>query len=222
MRKLMITVCAVCVLFSAMAQNENYQSTISVNAGLSVLGTTFNLLEDANIEGVSIINNVGELESLSGQLNGQATPALELNYDYGLTKWFSIGGGLAYQKVSAELMDLSYTETASGEMVALESANLKINRTHLGVRALFHYGNSNRMDLYSGFRLGLTNWGTKVEATDPRFEENLKESNIFGFAPSIQIIPFALRGYVTEQIGISFETGIGTPHFFAFGINYRM
>jgi hypothetical protein len=72
--------------------------------------------------------------------------------------------------------------------------------------------------MYSGFRLGAAVYGLNVETTNQSIEEDLGT----GFTlPSVQIIPFALRGYITENIGISFETAILGPHALALGLNYR-
>ncbi|MEM6696926.1 MAG: hypothetical protein AAF599_00920, partial [Bacteroidota bacterium] len=65
-------------------------------------------------------------------------------------------------------------------------------------------------------------WGLNVDASDPDIEEDFQTSPFAGIVPTGQIIPFALRAYLSENLGLSFELGIGAPHAIALGVNYRM
>jgi hypothetical protein len=77
-------------------------------------------------------------------------PQINLAYDYGVNQWFSIGGAVSYNKVSLDLKDVKYNKTEN-----LGNITLGISRVTVGARALFHYGNANRIDMYSGVRLGI-------------------------------------------------------------------
>ncbi len=180
------------LLFSSTlsAQNREGESVVSLNAGFSLASALFKLSEiDANVD-------------------ASTPPALQFTYDYALTKRFSLGGGIAYQRFK-----LAYSNY--GE--AMESFNLRLSRFNLGARALIHYGNSETLDMYSGLRVGLSNWSADGGTDDPNFDPP-KANGLF-FAP--QLILFGMRGYVTENLGFGGEVSIGAPHLFALGVNYR-
>jgi hypothetical protein len=206
---------------NAFAQNDTYKHTISANAGFSLLGAIVNLSDEIEQGDLGSIDlNSDEVSDIQGQFNGNSIPAFQINYDYGLKKWISIGGGISYQRVGFDIENLSYFDESEGQQRNIGTVSADLNRLNIAARVLFHYANTERLDLYSGLRFGLTTWGTKVETTDAAFEEDF--NTIFAVNPSVQVIPFALRGYITENLGISFETGLGAPHFFAIGLNYRL
>ncbi len=212
---------ALCTVFLATAQNSDYKHTITLGTGASFLGVAVN-----NISGTDFASTLDDqlegITNLNGLYEGSASLPFGVNYDYGATNWFSIGGGIAFQRFNNEISDLSYTRAEDNESIDIATATIDINRINVAARVLFHYGNKGKIDMYSGLRLGVTNWGTKVEASNPALEEDLNATSFIGLVPSVQLIPFALRGYITENLGLSFETGIGTPHFFAIGLNYRL
>jgi hypothetical protein len=141
--------------------------------------------------------------------NGQTSsiPAIQFTYDYGLTNWFSLGGAVSYQG-----MNIDYTDSNFGDY----STSLK--RLNFGLRSLFHYANSGKVDLYSGLRLGYTNWNVSSTSKDPDYDPNSVFSG-GGFAP--QVILFGFRGYFTEHFGLNSELTVGAPHYFSIGLNYR-
>ncbi len=202
------------------AQSDAYQNTITVNAGFSLAGTLVNLLDNENLDEFDNVDQ-DEFSNLSGQFSGTSTPAIQVNYDRALANWFSLGAGVSYQKLGFDINNFSYTD-GDNQQQNIDFVSTNFNRVNVSLRALFHYGNKNRMDLYSGLRLGITSWGASIESTDDQIEDDLEASGFVGINPAIQLIPFALRGYVTENIGINFETAIGAPHFFSIGLNYRL
>ena len=219
MKKLLLTTLSCCLFLSLFAQNETYRHTLTGGVGASFFGFVVDVVDGTDFSDSEFANTSDEFTINSGLFRGKSLPAFQVNYDYGFKKWFSLGGGISYQKFDVDFQDLQYTED-TGEQNFVESAAIDVHRLNIGIRTLFHYGNSNRIDMYSGFRLGLTNWGISASSSDVGLEGDL--NSVFGLLPSFQFIPFALRGYVTENLGIQFETGIGTPHMFAFGVNYRM
>ncbi|NJO69913.1 MAG: hypothetical protein HC830_12085 [Bacteroidetes bacterium] len=60
-------------------------------------------------------------------------------------------------------MKIDYTDINYGDY------RTKINRLNVAARALFHYGNSGKIDMYSGLRLGYTNWGVSTNSKDPDY-----------------------------------------------------
>lgn len=172
------------------AQNLEGQSAIGLHAGFSLAGALFNLSEiDANVD-------------------ASTPPAAQLTYDYALTGRFSLGGGVSYQ--SFNLAYSNYGETN-------ESFDVRLSRFNLAARGLFHYGNSETMDMYSGLRVGLSNWSLDVGTDNPNFDPPKARGP--AFAP--QLILFGIRGYLTENLGIGGELAVGAPHVVSLGVNYR-
>lgn len=204
--------------FGVVAQNTDFRSNLSVNTGLTIIGAGFKALDGENFEDFADATTDSGFSDVQGAFSGKAAPAIQINYDYSVKRWFSIGGGVSYQRLGFDVTDFAYTDDETGDRTSASELNVDANRFNIAVRALFHYGNINKVDMYSGFRVGTTIYGLKVETTDQSIKDDLGTGFIL---PSVQIIPFALRGYVTENIGISFETAILGPHALALGLNYR-
>ena len=187
------TIACILALFSfgtLSAQTLEGQSTIGVQTGFSLASALFSLSEiDANVD-------------------ASTPPAVQLTYDYALTDRLSLGGGVSYQNFK-----LAYT----GYGDAKESFDVRLSRFNLGIRALFHYGNSETMDMYSGLRIGLSNWSLDVGTDDPNFDP--PKANGPAFAP--QLVLFGIRGYFTENLGIGGELAAGAPHLVSLGVYYR-
>ena len=190
------------IAFQIFAQSPNYRSTLSVNAGLSVVGSLINIADDLS----------------SGETKGYALPALQINYDRGLQKWFSLGVAASYQSMGIQYNDYEYMK--DGEMVT-EDFKTSIKRLNVAIRPLFHYANKGRLDMYSGLRVGVTNWGISTQTNDPDYNPENDISFGEGINFSAQVILYGLRGYFTEHLGGNFELALGSPHFASFGLNYR-
>ena len=222
MKNLMTLSIALMLILNLHAQNEEYQHVITANAGASIFGAIFNALDGNPLNSGDTTTDIEGIDNLNGLFEANTTPALQASYDYGVTNWFSVGGSVAFQNFNADITDLSYTRESDGQQVNAAAATIGIRRVSVGIRALFHYGNTDKIDMYSGLRLGVSNWGIKAESSSDTFSEDLQNTRFSGAFPAVQVIPFALRGYVTENIGLNFETGLGTPHYFAIGVNYRL
>lgn len=190
-----VLIIAAIMIFSlnTQAQSEEYRSTISVNAGLSLAGALFNLTDAVTDDDNFRVNTL---------------PALQVNYDHGINKWFSIGGGASYQTMVIE------TKPDEGPV-----NRARVNRTNVGIRPLFHYGNSDKLDMYSGVRLSYLNTGLKVVDGESGEFEDIDLGLLSGFRA--QLVAFGIRGYFNEHIGLNMEVAIGAPHYLSGGINYR-
>jgi opacity protein-like surface antigen len=163
-----------------------------------------------------------------------ATPTIQGAYDFALADWFSVGLAASYNNTKIDFTNITYKGKVAGD------ANATVARTSLAARALFHYGNKGRWDLYSGVRIGAGIWYAKVGAdindellTDligsfdtfvPSFlTDRLSGQNVrTGFVLfQAQIIPLGARYYITDNIGVHAELGVGAPYYATIGANYR-
>lgn len=199
MKKLSILLLSAVFSFNAFSQNEDYKSTICVNAGFSLVGA---LLDASNT-----VTSMDTEDPKSSSL-----PAIQLTYDYGLAKWFSMGAAFSYQKMSSDV----YTYDGTNTYTYTDD----IKRMNFAVRMLFHYANSGRVDLYSGLRFGMTNWSFSSDNPDSSYDVGDYWDLNNNFAP--QVILFGIRGYFTEHLGMNSEICVGAPHYFSIGLNYRL
>lgn len=194
MKKQFLALALVCASFVSMtAQNMDYRSTVSFNAGASL----FNLASGS---------------SDSETFKGSSIPTLQLSYDYAIAKWFSLGGALSYNKAKAEDSNYSYIDDNGNFKTG--SYKLGISRTTVGLRALFHYGNTGKLDMYSGLRLGVGIWNLSPDTNISDFDaEDAVDGLRNGVLPQVQVVAFGLRYYVTDNFGLGFETALGSPYF---------
>jgi len=139
------------------------------------------------------------------------SPVLSLGADYTGGKTFSVGLLAAYQQINVLVDD------TLGSFI--EEGN--INRVYFGFRGLWHYGKKDKVDLYSGFKLGIVRFNTG-EISGPNASRSVLEENNNRTRYSFGIIPIGARFIITQEIGIHVQTSIGAPTFLSAGINYRI
>jgi hypothetical protein len=191
------------VLFSyqtGLSQEKDYRSTVSIGVGQSMV----KVLSDLFLSNNNFLDSTG--------LNYTALPAFYVNYDFFVTDFFSVGAAGSYQ-----MLRLKNIET---------SDYIQINRSNFGVRALFHYSKTEKLDMYSGVRMSTTMWKLSSNSVDPTIQASLDDLNSFSFfdrrtkfAP--QIIAFGVKGYFTEMFGAHMELSLGSPYYLSGGINVR-
>jgi hypothetical protein len=213
MKKILFVLMAFVAINTTQAQNEDFRSNVGLNVGYGL----FNIL-DAALSAADDTLNLGASVS--------ALPQLSLTYDYSIRQWFSIGGSVSYGNLA--ISDDSYTVTQVDSLGNWEtitgSYSTNLSRISVGARALFHYGNSGRLDMYSGIRLGASIWGANVESSTFDIEDLPEDvsGRSTGVLPNVHFILFGIRGYVTENIGIGGEICAGgAPHIAALNVNYR-
>ncbi|MFZ4542554.1 MAG: hypothetical protein ACOYOA_00760 [Saprospiraceae bacterium] len=201
----MIFVVAVFGISSIQAQSENFKNVVSLTAGYSL----FNVL------------GKGASQDVAQGATYNASPTLQASYDYGFGNVFSLGGAVSFNEAKTQATNYEWTDAAGN--LTYGDYDVKVARTTIGLRALFHYGNKGRLDMYSGVRLGVGIWSLKYSSTNPSFDPDneIKGLRGSGALPQFQIIPFALRGYITDNIGLGFETAIGSPYMASLSLNYR-
>ncbi len=172
----------------------------------------FGLLRGSNVETTVTID--GDERNYMSRVTG--TPATSLAYDYRLTARISLGAIASYQS-------LRFHDFRDANRSLDPNAELRINRTLIGSRVLFHYGPSERFELYSGLRAGLTVWGVSARNFGNDQIEDIQglARVTAGVTPQFTIIPFGFRGHLTPQLNLGAELGWGSPHIAAVQVGYR-
>ncbi len=203
MRKVCSLIFLSFAFFPSFAQQEN-GSVVGIHGGLSWIGVFANLVDQYNV--------VSEIST-------STPPALEISYDYRIANNLSIGLGLARQAFTLRYRNYEYEDPNGNDQV--DNFRTDLTRLNVGIRGLFHYFRSERREMYSGIRLGITHWSFDTNAKDPTYKLADYVNYALGTQPSFQVILFGFRGYFTSHIGGNVETAIGAPHFVSFGLVYR-
>ena len=188
----------------AAAQNMKGQSTVTGGVGFSLAGLLFRAIDNAADDAIS-------------NFEMKSTPGMLLHYDYGLADRFSIGAAFSYQQFKLVYTNMPYTTTAGYEDTA--SWDDKVKRINFGIRPLFHFGNNEDLDMYTGVRISMTQWSFSSSHPDPLYDDG-DFYDSFNSTIRFQAL-FGLRYYFTPNIGFNTEFAIGTPYFLSLGANFR-
>lgn len=194
----LLSLAVVCMSSAVKAQNEEGQSVVTLGAGYS------------------LVNNIVKsgLETYS-DVNVKSVPTIALTYDYGLTDNFSLGVAAAYQSVSGEFTNTYFDNNLD---LQTETAKSSFSRMNIAIRPLFHYGGSDKLDLYSGLRVGMLFRNSEVESE----QENIDLfGDLSGSRVSIGIVAFGMRYFVSDNIGINMDLQVGTPYIMSAGVAAR-
>jgi len=191
---------------SANIYAQDYKSTVTAGAGFSLVGTVLKALVVASDDGTSTTSSLKDA-------GYRSIPALQVSYGFMLSERISVGVAGSHQYFNID-------NTSSDEFI-------HVKRTNFAIRGLIHYGSGDKIDMYSGVRLGATNWSTdfyiKGADDDPTVEqvndEITKRLSGTKFAP--QLIAFGIRGYFTDNIGAFAEVAVGPPAYLSAGVNFR-
>ncbi len=150
------------------------KGTIGITAGVgtSLMGSLFSALQSPDVDGSS-------------------TPVINGLIDFGVSKVFSIGGGVAYQSYSLNYLDENYKDTYTC--------------LNIGIRGLFHFGRSEKFDFYTGARVSYTIWNFESTNNDPNYAMPDVTLGSIGVQPLVGI-----SYYFIPNLGINAEAGIGT------------
>ena len=121
------------------------------------------------------------------------SPVINGMVDYGIGDKFSLGLAFSYES-------FKWTETG---LFTTSVYTVKATCMNIGVRPLFHFGNSDDLDWYFGGRVGITNW--TVSDNDPTYESTFDVPGIVGVMPLI-----GASWYPIENLGLNMEFGFGT------------
>ncbi len=170
----------------------SYNSTVCANAGFSLVGALFNAVANS---------------STTEDFSSTGLPAFQVTYDYQVAGFLSIGVA-----GSVQFMGYEYYETYANSQD--DFVKVDVTRTNIAFRPLFHYGNLDDFDLYSGLRIGYTMWDVSANTEDASTEG-------FGSGFALQAVAFGMRGYFTDNLGANIELAIGAPHYLSLGVSYR-
>jgi len=207
MKKVTILLLAIAIISLNNVKAQELRSTVTVGAGFSLIGTIMKTLV--------VIADQNSTTSESMKNSGYSSiPALQASYGFMVSERISVGAAFSHQYFNID-------DDVSKEYV-------HIKRTNLAIRGLIHYGNSDKIDMYSGVRLGATMWKTNLKFNAPDNDPTVEQFNdviadkLSGtkFAP--QVILFGLRGYFIENIGAFAEVSIGPPAYFTAGLTFRI
>jgi hypothetical protein len=197
--------CAFLHPMEAIAQKEAGKVVITGGAGVSLIGLASSFT----------INTDGDNDHF------RANPFLTGSVDVGVAKIFSLG--LSY---SNQYMIYTYHgDKATGKEAVWYSD--KFVRNHYGLRALFHFGKKEKVDMYAGARLGISVWN--ISTTNNQYSDYQPEDAKGGVPWALRVnlknthytaqAIYGFRYFFNEHIGINFEIGIGPPGLLMFGLN---
>jgi len=205
---IMIAVACLCFSSTANAQGDAGEHVFTLDAGFSVTGGLIEAVFETGIDSNGNVTN--------NPINGG--PAIVLGYDFGLSERWSIGAILTTQGWSGT--DQNTYFDANNNTVT-EEISFNLRRNNFSIVPRLHYGNGDNIDLYSGIRIGYVFWTSKIESNDPAY--SILDDYASGVGRlNVGIVPFGARFYVTDNIGINFETALGAPYMFGAGLNYKI
>jgi len=200
-RFILLTIC--CFLATTLtinAQNDEYKSVASASVGYSLTGALINLFETANP---------------AADVSVKSIPTLQVTYDYSIQKFFSVGIAAGYQRFGFDISDYEYINDLGANVN--ESFSADYSRFNLAIRPLFHYANDDKLDMYSGLRIGFLNNSVNSDSADEDFDLG----NNSGTRLSVGVTAYGFRYYFTDNIGAGIEINIGAPYISCFNVNAR-
>lgn len=181
------------------AQNKEGSTVVSLNLGYGLSASVVKV-------GLNSFSNV----NISSNLVRSVT------VDYAISDYLSIGLAGGRQLINAEF-DNSYISDKTNGTID-EVAKIDIKRTQFAIRPLVHYGGNERLDIYSGLRLGLTHLKLKYITDDPDLQDKIKFG---GIRPSFGVVLVGMRYFVTDWLGANFDVQIGAPYLVSGGVSFK-
>ena len=188
----------------ANAQKIKGQTVVTAGAGYSLAGILMDVISTG-------LNTVSDVTSTK-------TPVIIGGLDYGITDHFSLGAIYTYQGLSAKYSSFTDFDSLGNSITYFGSFNDRITRQSIGIRPLFHFGDSENLDLYTGARFSYVWWNYKSDG-----RTDLSSSDIFGGfgSPVKPQAIFGMRYNFMPALGFNAEFAIGSTYFMMVGINAR-
>lgn len=192
---------------SANIYAQDYKSTVTAGAGFSLVGTVLKALV------VASNNSSSTTTSNLSDAGYHSIPALQASYGFMLSKRISVGVAGSHQYFNID-------NTTSDEYI-------HVKRSNFAIRGLIHYGSGEKIDMYSGVRLGATMWKSDFKINGSDDDPTVKQVNdeinkrLSGIKFAPQLVAFGIRGYFTDNIGAFAELAVGPPAYLSAGVNFR-
>ncbi len=170
------------------------------------------------LSGIGILANVADRLNMAEAVEVNLTPALHMAYDYFYTNNVSLGLAVTYQSISVTYRNYTYEE--NGQTITNDYGT-QLKRFNASLRGLFWYNPGSRVKLYSGLRLGFSNWSADTTVPDPTYDPDRFINISLGanFAPQLLLLGTDIA--LTQHIYLSAELAIGAPYFASGGLTYR-
>jgi hypothetical protein len=170
-----------------------------------------------SVKGQLYVNaGVGESTIFTFLYSGQQAPLYNLSrslvyngmVDYGVANRVTVGACLAYQ-----------SGTGSPEAMYEQGYTEHFTRLNISARVLYVVYSTRNMQIYYGFRGGVSYWTDKVTPT-PSVGSSVPTTVGNNTAyPSLQV-PIGVRLF-TGPVGFHVEAALGTPYFIEGGATFR-
>ncbi|MCB9263305.1 MAG: hypothetical protein H6607_13100 [Flavobacteriales bacterium] len=199
---------------TAFSQSHKDQTTFTLNSGTSIISGLLKSLSAADSSFLDTDTLLGRT-SISN-FSSSSRPQIILGIDHGLSDRWSLGA-IFYTGSWKGNMNYSYTD--NNNVTKTGSIDYHFNRYAFALTPKIHYGKNDKVDLYSGLRVGYVLWTTNINTDHP----NLKGFNGIGLnRPLLGLTAFGARFYPIENLGVNFEFNTGAPNIIGYGINYRI
>jgi len=145
--------------------------------------------------------------------------------DYKINRRFSVGVAFSHQRLS--ISGNGFTFTDNEDAIRSEDFRARFKRTQFAVRPLIHFGNSEKVDIYSGLRIGILSRGfsgfeaENIDGLSDAFL-GLLGKGFSGTRPSLSLTLAGLRYYFTDNIGAGIELNAGAPYLINFGVSVKI
>lgn len=173
---------------------------VGIHAGISLTGLAYEALErdDDTVKYTTSVK-----------------PAFQLTYDYFYSNKITVGLFTSIQPYRVDISYWQYGDTVNPKTI--EDLQAKMHRFYIGGKLLYHFKNTEKIDIYSGVRGGLLFWNKKLPSTDPAFVTSFEDEILMMNRPALGIIPLGFRIKFTPQFAANIEFNASAPHLFSFG-----
>jgi hypothetical protein len=195
---------------AAQAQSRSNDFPAVIHAGGGVGYSQFGL-----------ISKILELGTDGQFTETKTTPAYTGYFDYQFKRHFSMGISGGVQSIRQKVEDFTYT--VDGQSQTAQSFYYRLQRTNVGMTFRAHYGDNDKVDVYSGLKIGLSIFSISFDVNDETLLAELDNRASFATTtPSFQLILCGMRYYPIQPLGIHFELGIGAPAIVSAGLSLRI
>jgi hypothetical protein len=207
-KQFLVTILLLNSFVSISAQVNTYEVVLSGGTGYSLSNLSLKSATNLGLKEAGLDSRVQTTLLVNGML------------DVCVVKRLSVG--LAYSHKVFYWSDV-FQDTIQG-VPALASVNVNIQKRNYALRCLYHFGNSENFEFYSGLRVGFTYWkfGIDAEGEVATYGTPSSKFSVPASYPSIQAIG-GFRHYIGRVFGWFGEVGFGTsPYFCSVGLNVRI